>query len=547
MTDASSWLQYLPPVLSEEPIEPGSVPLPLGSLLRVFEKLLTGIADGEPVTHDSGNGSHEHAAVAETIDRLHRLFDPWATPERFLPWLAGWVSLGLPPVWDEYQRRTAIAGIARIHAQRGRREGLGRYLDLHAVAPIRPRVAIDDGSKVLFTRPAPDRTATVHTLLSHGPVLRGDASLALAGLVRPQCITATPLGDLVLGDAGGPPGATAAGAAVWRVSRTGLIDMAGAPPKPRPLGHDGWRLNFPAALAVDGAAPWHLYVLDRAVQGMLHRLTGPALDRAEPVAAMSALQVKSPVAMAFDARGRLLILDRRGPDPPAVVEVDVSASPPTSTVHSLTQVKEPRSLLVRADGRLVIGDGREQDASTPADLILVDRADPAAWTEQRLLSGLTGDANPLVAPSAIVQEDATRLLVLDLGLKPFVPPRATPFMRKVVRPAAVFRVDLGGSPPTVTRATATGQLVYPTGMVLHQGSLYLCDPGEPEVADRPRRPWRAVPAEFGVIVHFTEADAGGANPTPERLQALRAIVQDVRRILDDQKPARTLPTVTSSV
>jgi len=39
------------------------------------------------------HGDHEHAPITAAVAGLPDLFDPWRTPEAFLPWLASWVAL----------------------------------------------------------------------------------------------------------------------------------------------------------------------------------------------------------------------------------------------------------------------------------------------------------------------------------------------------------------------------------------------------------------------------------------------------------------------
>ena len=81
--------------------------------------------------------------------------------------------------------------------------------------------------------------------------------------------------------------------------------------------------------------------------------------------------------------------------------IDVQIVPFAVTSRNLTTVVEPLSLLVQPNGNLIIGDGRQQNAAVPADLVLVDRSNNAAWVETSLLGALLADQNPLVAPTAV--------------------------------------------------------------------------------------------------------------------------------------------------
>ena len=167
MADKSSYLQYLPPVLWEH--DPPAPEFSLGAVLRIFEKVLTGIADDVPA----------HPPLTAEIAGLDRIFDPWKTPERFLPWLASWVALQFPTLqdtdlWDEYQRRKVTSEIAQIYRLRGLKAGLDQYLDLYAVGRTRPRVALDDGRRLLVVTPRPGTLAPVAGLVTQGPVVTRD-------------------------------------------------------------------------------------------------------------------------------------------------------------------------------------------------------------------------------------------------------------------------------------------------------------------------------------------------------------------------------------
>jgi phage tail-like protein len=179
MSEQSSYLRYLPPVLWQDgPPQPA---FSLGSMLRIFEKLLTGT----------------------TADRARA-----AALAPFLPWRVSWVALEFPTLqgtalWDEYQQRKVTAQIAQIYRLRGRRAGLSMYLDLYAVGGAQPRVAIDDGSRLLSVTPQADAMAPVTALVSQGPVVSGTRVIA-EGLTRPWCVATDSGGNLLVGDIGLP-------------------------------------------------------------------------------------------------------------------------------------------------------------------------------------------------------------------------------------------------------------------------------------------------------------------------------------------------------
>jgi phage tail-like protein len=562
MAEKSSYLRYLPPVLWEN--EPSAPEFSLGAALRIFEKILTGIEDDVTIQH----GDHAHEPITALIACLHRLFDPWQTPQSFLPWLASWVALEFPTLqgqllWDEYQRRKVTSEIAQSHRLRGLKVGLNQYLNLWAAGQTRPRVALDDGSRLLVTRPQPGRMAPVVALVSQGPVLSADTvvfgntvvsggTVLAEGLVRPWCVAAGSDGSLFVGDIGVPDTVLLQlKSRVWRISAAGHYDLAGTPPRPQPLMPDT-RLTRVAALAVrppqaGQPQPETLYILDSP--GRLYALPTPYTGT--PTALAPSLEVRGPVAMSVDLNGDLLVLDRGSgpgtPNPPNIITVRPTTSPMVVNSRPLQKVIEPLSLLVQSDGKLIVGDGREQASAQPVhlagNLVLVDRSTTPAWTETVLLP-LLPPSNPLVAPTAITRSDDTHLYVLDAGLKPFVPPNATPFILTVADPAGVYRVNLGDS-PTVTRVTQVGHLVFPTGMVANGGRLLICDPGQIEVRQVMPVWSRLLPFRFGVVVHF--ANSRLPSDASARRNVQRQVVGNISSIVEQQKPAHTLWDLITSI
>lgn len=569
-TDQSSYVRYLPPVLWE-----GDNPL-LKKLLLVFEKILTGVDDVLPIRHND----HEHEAIEVLISQLHQLFDPWQTPPQFLDWLASWVDLELPRVWDiqqhqynpqwsEYQRRNAIAQIVPIYQQRGLKKGLDRFLKLSIPAEIQPRIAIDDGSRVLFMRPQPERFAQIATLLGQKPFLYKDASdhdaVLFEGPITPQGIALAPDGSLLLCDNGAPQKLTpdltfGIGKGIWRVlpfgqnnpSKPGGQPQRIGPPFVDGQGHTIWSLSLPLAIAVDNLSPWHVYILSGG--DTLYRITSSDFTGIEKSASKtthaSTWTINYPVAMLFDTTssptsGHLLILDRglapatAGDPSPKIIDMNIKTTPVRITTHPLTNVIQPLSLAILSNGDLIIGDAGNQDGTGPADLRRVVRSTTSlTWDTKPLLNSLP--QNPLLAPVALVNTDDTHLFVLDLGLKPYDSALGSqtskPFLRNLVRPAAVYRVDLDTphtSLPQVTRASEEGQLVFPTAIVWDQQDiLYIADQGEYSDPGGNEKPhvWRARAHEFGVAVYFSQQS------TP---QARGQIMQTVSEIITREKPAHT--------
>jgi len=565
MAEQSSYLRHLPAVLwSDRQDDPGYF---LGQALRIFEKVLSGIPDDVQVMHtaerDGQPRPHVHRGIAEQIDGLSDLFDPWKAPVDFLPWLASWVDLRFPALqgellWDEYQRRKVTAEIATTYRMRGLRAGLNRYLRLYSAGRIQPRVAIDDGARLLVAAPRADRRTDVCALLAAGPQLDAQSEIVTDGIYRPTCLALDAAGGLFVGDTGGPFAGGFVDHRVWQVDAAGRYDVAPSPPGvgPRPVaatlrtaGGGGFRPDkeiAAVAFAPETAArPDTLYVLDRA--GSLFAIANPAPDAtARPLNLPASGTPVAPVAMCLDRDGSLLVLDRgstSGTARPAVLVV--APDPLTVTAHPLQQVVEPLSMMVAGDGALLVGDAGKQRPPTPTspgNLVRVDRANPAQWREAVLLPADPA-VNGLVAPSGIAPgADSSHVYVVDIGLRPFSPLGSNaPYIVTVAQPAAVFRVDLPAGPAaspgaTVTNVTEPGGLVYPTGMVRQAGRLVICDPGYPVAQGETDSGIRATPFRFEVIIHFRESELPDTN---ERRAVRRRINGDILAIVDEQKPAHT--------
>jgi hypothetical protein len=281
-------------------------------------------------------------------------------------------------------------------------------------------------------------------------------------------------------------------------------------------------------------------------QPALYELTSPTFAAAAQLATRADLTMMWPITMTMDINGHLLILDRGVHLPSGMAAapkiIDVQISPFAATSHALTEVVvEPLSLAVLPNGHLLIGDGRQQNAATPADIVSVDRSNPANWVETALLAAVP--QNPLIAPVGVARQDDTHIFVRDLGLKPYVSVLdaaiTDPYRRRMAEPATVFLVDLGPTPPVVTTASDVGKLVHPTALIIDGGTLYVSDRGEysdPNIAGPLMRVWRALSDEFGVVIHFSE------QRSTTKLQR-QQIVDDVGTIVAGEKPAHTLATM----
>lgn len=109
VTEVSSYLQYLPAIYRDN--------IFLGQFLYIIENIIK--------------------PIEGVIDNIACYFDPYLTPEEFLPWLAGWVGLTQDESWPLEQRREMIRRAAELYRWRSTRRGLSEHLRIYAgVAPI---------------------------------------------------------------------------------------------------------------------------------------------------------------------------------------------------------------------------------------------------------------------------------------------------------------------------------------------------------------------------------------------------------------------------
>ena len=119
-TTTSSLLKLLPAIYSEDAF--------LGRFLLAFEQVLTGLDGGEPLPAQG---------VEETIAEIASLFDARETREDFIPWLAGWVALGLRADWTVAQKRDFLAKIVPLYRRRGTAENLADLLKIYTgLSPV---------------------------------------------------------------------------------------------------------------------------------------------------------------------------------------------------------------------------------------------------------------------------------------------------------------------------------------------------------------------------------------------------------------------------
>ena len=73
---------------------------------------------------------HQVESVTSRLDGAHRYFDPYETPETFLPWLATWVALAIDVDWPDIKKRKLVKRAAQMYGYRGTRRALKEILGI---------------------------------------------------------------------------------------------------------------------------------------------------------------------------------------------------------------------------------------------------------------------------------------------------------------------------------------------------------------------------------------------------------------------------------
>ena len=140
-------LDYLPAVYQEDAF--------LGQFLLAFEKLLLGPGDEAKVSSEG---------LEAKIAGIATLFDPFVTPEEFLPWLAGWTAFSLRADLETPQRREFISKIIRLYRRRGTLRNLQDLLEVFVKGKHRITETTSDQLQIGVSS-----TVGVNTWIGGGP------------------------------------------------------------------------------------------------------------------------------------------------------------------------------------------------------------------------------------------------------------------------------------------------------------------------------------------------------------------------------------------
>ena len=73
---------------------------------------------------------HMFDSVADKVNSIPGLFDPYQTPAEFLPWLAGWIGFVLDEDWPEGKKRYLLRRAVDYYRIRGTIKGLKLFLSI---------------------------------------------------------------------------------------------------------------------------------------------------------------------------------------------------------------------------------------------------------------------------------------------------------------------------------------------------------------------------------------------------------------------------------
>jgi phage tail-like protein len=73
---------------------------------------------------------HLFGSIEEILDVIHAYFDPYESPEKFLPWLASWSAMILEEDWPIEKKRRLIRRAIELYRIRGTVKGLKLFISL---------------------------------------------------------------------------------------------------------------------------------------------------------------------------------------------------------------------------------------------------------------------------------------------------------------------------------------------------------------------------------------------------------------------------------
>ena len=157
-----SYLRYLPPAYSEDPVSAAF----LERFLSLFETIFQGLD--------------------EEITTLFRYFDPQTAPADFLPWLASWVSLTLDEDLPTDRIRELIRHAPELFSRKGTPAALTRFLEIYTGRPVLLLEAAGAARPLVLGTELPLGLGTILNGARHDAVHVGDTSRLGYAVLRSQ-------------------------------------------------------------------------------------------------------------------------------------------------------------------------------------------------------------------------------------------------------------------------------------------------------------------------------------------------------------------------
>jgi phage tail-like protein len=363
------------------------------------------------------NSTGTHSDIQSVIAGLVDLYGAWTTPAANFDWLAQWVALQSDPAWDDYQRRSVLSGIVGIYTKRGTKPGLDQFFDIYAIARQRPRVVVDNASKILFCQPKAGLLAPVPTIVSQRP------------LVAPQCLAMDPAGYLLVGDLGNTANPTI-NPAIWRISPAGDYDYsAGPPPAPQPFAP----ATAPVAIAADGINGG-AYLIDLTTDYLLYRCTGPRVGTVTltgtPAAGGTGAFTIDGTSYPFAQTGGFTL-----PQQAAAWATALNSSVPFNTGYAATSSGPMISIAALAGEP---GNDLTQ-VTTSSSSLQATATGPSFATSAVFAGGGVGPPLDLILPRAMAVDGTGHPLILDRGAG-----------LSAASQTVIVDVQLAGTPPAYT-------------------------------------------------------------------------------------------------
>jgi phage tail-like protein len=518
MATTSSYLTYLPPVLWSPPGPAGS--FGLGSMLCPFEKVLTGIADGIPVTSGDGTvlttviqdvsggpaaqavlvqpgtGTKIRAGSSYTFDgatpevisvisatantitaviRQHHLagqaiVNGGGVHPDIQSVIAGTVSLygawTTPPDFFDWLAQWVALQASPAWDDYARRTVLAEITGIYAARGTRAGLArFFDVYAVARQRPrvvVDDAGKLLFCRPQAGQLVRVPVLVSQRPLVAPQCLAITPGGYLLVGDQGSSDSTIKP--AIWRVSPSGDYDYnAGPPAGPTPFA----AANAPVAIAADGVNGG-AYLIDLITDYVLYRLTGPQTGTVTlagtPTAGQTGTFTIEGTSYTFPQTGGATLAAQA-----AAWATALGAAAPFGTGYAAAASGPVISIAPRSGEP---GNDLTLVATSSASLQLT-AAGPGFAGSAAFASGTSAPPLGLIFPRAMVVNGAGHPLILDRGASvrstsAFPPPSQT----------AVVDVQVTGTPPAYAGVSrhALAAVTEPLSMLLRaDGSLVIGD------------------------------------------------------------------------